>query len=140
MTEKQLIENILDVVRNEMTEEERKGFLYEAMGEVNAWNGAFEESFPHAMSSFEDYFCGVHPLEIIRQVSPSKFNPNDDYFIFNVYGIESITEEELIEKLEYLDEEIIENFVDVLDMISWEYYTTGKIRSIIESFLESEDK
>jgi len=138
MNEKQLIENILNVVRNEMKEYERKGFLYNAMSDVNSWNGAFEESFPYDMESFNDFLCGLEPLEIVKQVSPSKFNPNNDYFIMGIYGIESITEEELVEKLDYLDGDIVESFVDVLDSISWECYTTGKVRSLIERFLESE--
>lgn len=142
MTEKQLIENITEVVNNEMNRIDKTYFLHEAMKEINLWNGAFEETLPYDM----DYFDELHsiemmtPLQVINSIDFEAFNVNDDYFVMYPYCTYSLKEIELADYLEDFTAEIIENFVDVLHGLDWEDFTPEIIKALVKEYIESEGK
>lgn len=142
MTEKQLIENITEVVNNEMDRVDKIYFLHEAMGEINLWNGAFEESLPYDMDYFDEFHSieMMTPLQVISSIDLLAFNVNDDYFVVNAYGTYSLKEIELADYLEDYADEIIENFVDTLHGLEWEDFTPEVIKALIKEYKESEGK
>lgn len=142
MNEKQLIENIAEVVNNEMDSVDKTYFLHEAMREINLWNGAFEETLPYDMDYFDEFHSieMMTPLQVISSIDLLAFNVNDDYFVVNAYGTYSLKELELADYLEDYADEIIENFVDVLQGLEREDFTPEVIKALIKDYEESEGK
>ena len=59
----------------------------ELMHYMNAYDGCFDETYYHDMAEFDELMANESPMEIAQMIYfGDGFNPNDDYFRFNVYG------------------------------------------------------
>lgn len=84
--------------------------LKEVVREINSWNGSLEylEAFENNEEFFNTFFYN-NPMEAVRVAVYGKYNYMDQYVRFDGYGnLESLNEEEYIEKLKYNIDEILD--------------------------------
>ena len=141
------IQAIIDIIKTNWSTDEL----------VNAWNlrcekKAYMDEFIENMSSFDEMFQNLSPLEIIDKVKGCNFCTGDDYFAFNGYGnLESFSYVEDYSRFSY--EELAEYLVDngdslttnvdtdeLLESFIYEYfgnYDFDQIKCVIETYMEN---
>ena len=141
------IDAIIDIIKSNWSTDEL----------VNAWNlrcekKGYMDEFIENMSSFDEMFQNLSPLEIIDKVRGCNFCTGDDYFAFNGYGnLESFSYAEDYSCFSY--EELAEYLVDngyslttnvdtdeLLEAFIYEYfdhYVFGQIKCVIETYMEN---
>lgn len=141
------IQAIIDIIKTNWSTDEL----------VNAWNLRCEkkeymDEFIENMSSFDEMFQNLSPLEIIDKVRGCNFCTGDDYFAFNGYGnLESFSYVEDYSRFSY--EELAEYLVDngdslttnvdtdeLLESFIYEYfdnYDFDQIKCVIETYMEN---
>ena len=141
------IDTIIDIIKSNWSTDEL----------VNAWNlrcekKGYMDEFIENMSSFDEMFQNLSPLEIIDKVRGCNFCTGDDYFAFNGYGnLESFSYIEDYSCFSY--EELAEYLVDngdslttnvdtdeLLESFIYEYfdhYDFGQIECVIETYMEN---
>ena len=141
------IQAIIDIIKTNWSTDEL----------VNAWNLRCEkkeymDEFIENMSSFDEVFQNLSPLEIIDKVRGCNFCTGDDYFAFNGYGnLESFSYIEDYSCFSY--EELAEYLVDngdslttnvdtdeLLESFIYEYfdhYDFDQIKCVIETYMEN---
>lgn len=137
------IDAIIDIIKSNWSTDEL----------VNAWNlrcekKGYMDEFIENMSSFDEMFQNLSPLEIIDKVRGCNFCTGDDYFAFNGYGyLESFSYAEDYSRFSY--EELAEYLVDngdslttnvdtdkLLESFVYEYYDFDQIKQTIETYME----
>ena len=140
------IDAIIDIIKSNWSTDEL----------VNAWNlrcekKGYMDEFIENMSSFDEMFQNLSPLEIIDKVRGCDFCTGDDYFAFNGYGNpESFSYAEDYSRFSY--EELAEYLVDygdslttnvdadeLLESFIYEYfdnYDFDQIKCVIETYME----
>ena len=123
---------------------------------VDAWNlrcekKGYMDEFIENMSSFDEMFQNMSPLEIVDRVKGCNFCTGDDYFAFNGYGNpESFSYVEDYSRFSY--EELAEYLADngdsltkkvdtdeLLEAFIYEYfdgYDFDQIKQTIETYME----
>ena len=141
------IDAIIDIIKTNWSTDEL----------VNAWNlrcekKGYMDEFIENMSSFDEMFQNLSPLEIIDKVRGCNFCTGDDYFAFNGYGnLESFSYAEDYSCFSY--EELAEYLVDngdslttnvdtdeLLESFIYEYfdhYDFDQIKCVIETYMEN---
>ena len=141
------IDTIIDIINSNWSTDEL----------VDAWNlrgekKGYMDEFIENMSSFDEMFQNLSPLEIIDKVRGCDFCTGDDYFAFNGYGNpESFSYAEDYSRFSY--EELAEYLVDYGDSITanvdtdelleafiYEYfdnYDFDQIKCVIETYMEN---
>ena len=141
------IDAIIDIIKSNWSTDEL----------VNAWNlrcekKGYMDEFIENMSSFDEIFQNLSPLEIIDRVRGCNFCTGDDYFAFNGYGnLESFSYAEDYSCFSY--EELAEYLVDngdslttnvdtdeLLESFIYEYfdhYDFDQIKCVIETYMEN---
>ena len=91
-----------------------KGELVELMHYMNAYDGCFADDVYYDMENFNDFLSSVTPMEIAQMICfGDYFDPNDDYFRFNVYGnLESADWNDVEAEAEDLVDDIIYHLVN----------------------------
>ena len=124
---------------------------------VDAWNlrcekKGYMDEFIENMSSFDEMFQNLSPLEIIDKVRGCNFCTGDDYFAFNGYGnLESFSYAEDYSCFSY--EELAEYLVDTGDSLTtnvdtdellesfiyeyFDHYDFDQIKCVIETYMEN---
>ena len=140
------IDAIIDIIKSNWSTDEL----------VDAWNlrcekKGYMDEFIENMSSFDEMFQNLSPLEIIDKVRGCNFCTGDDYFAFNGYGnLESFSYIEDYSCFSY--EELAEYLVDngdsltadvdtdeLLEYFIYEYfdnYDFDQIKQTIETYME----
>ena len=141
------IDAIIDIIKSNWSTDEL----------VDAWNlrcekKGYMDEFIENMSSFDEMFQNLSPLEIIDKVRGCNFCTGDDYFAFNGYGnLESFSYAEDYSRFSY--EELAEYLVDngdslttnvdtdeLLESFIYEYfdhYDFDQIKCVIETYMEN---
>ena len=141
------IQAIIDIIKTNWSTDEL----------VEAWNLRCEkkeymDEFIENMSSFDEMFQNLSPLETIDKVKGCNFCTGDDYFAFNGYGnLESFSYVEDYSRFSY--EELAEYLVDngdslttnvdtdeLLESFIYEYfdhYDFDQIKCVIETYMEN---
>ena len=141
------IQAIIDIIKTNWSTDEL----------VEAWNLRCEkkeymDEFIENMSSFDEMFQNLSPLEILDKVKGCNFCTGDDYFAFNGYGnLESFSYAEDYSCFSY--EELAEYLVDngdslttnvdtdeLLESFIYEYfdhYDFDQIKCVIETYMEN---
>lgn len=79
---------------------------------MNGYDGCFEEATYYDMDEFDEFLSGRTPMEIAQMIFFGDFNPNNDYFRFNVYGnLESADWPDVVAEAEDLESDIINHLV-----------------------------
>ena len=139
------IDAIIDIIKSNWSTDEL----------VNAWNlrcekKGYMDEFIENMSSFDEMFQNLSPLEIVDKVKGCNFCTGDDYFAFNGYGnLESFSYAEDYSCFSY--EELAEYLVDngdslttnvdtdeLLEVFIYEYfdnYDFDQIKCVIETYM-----
>lgn len=79
---------------------------------MNGYDGCFEEATYYDMDEFDEFLSGRTPMEIAQMIFFGDFNPNADYFHFNVYGnLESADWPDVVAEAEDLESDIIDHLV-----------------------------
>lgn len=81
--------------------------------DMNGYDGCFEDSIYYDMDEFDEFLDGYTPMEIAQMMWFGEFNPNDEYFHFNVYGnLESADWRDVVAEAEDLVDDIIYHLVN----------------------------
>ena len=106
MTREQAIRNYVENLS--------KGYLVELLQHMNCYDGCFENDIYYDMDAFDDFMSNYTPMEIAQMIYfGGDFNPNDDYFRFNVYGnLESANWHDVEVDAEDLKDDIIDHLVN----------------------------
>ena len=91
-----------------------KDELVELLQYMNGYDGCFEDSVYYDMDEFDEAMSNYSPMEIAQLICfGDGFDPNDDYFRFNVYGnLESANWCDVAAEAEYLKDDIIGHLVN----------------------------
>lgn len=100
----------------------------EAIEELDSWNGYLGDDRYFGMYDFDELMQGKTPSEIAQEVWNGGFNPNDDYFRFTIYGVESDCYKDYSD---YLDDYFIDELINC--------YPHLCINSDLEALLEDYD-
>ena len=127
------IDAIIDIIKSNWSTDEL----------VNAWNLRCEkkeymDEFIENMSSFDEMFQNLSPLEIIDKVRGCNFCTGDDYFAFNGYGNpESFSYAEDYSRFSY--EELAEYLVNYGDSLTTNVDTDELLESFIYEYFDNYD-
>ena len=127
------IDAIIDIIKSNWSTDEL----------VNAWNlrcekKGYMDEFIENMSSFDEMFQNLSPLEIIDKVRGCDFCTGDDYFAFNGYGNpESFSYAEDYSRFSY--EELAEYLVDYGDSLTANVDTDELLESFIYEYFDNYD-
>lgn len=122
---------LLEKLKEELSIDELK----EMSKDVNGYNGRldFLDYFENDEYFFRDFF-GDKVDEAVRATYYGDYNYMDDYVRFNVYGnLDSCSEYEYEKEIEDNADEIIENYVEIIDEM-WDDDLVKKIKNIIEEY------
>ena len=96
--------------------------MLKTLARMNSWNcfntltrmTGFEDTVYYDMASFDEFLDGYTPLEIAQMIFfGGDFNPNHDFFRFNVYGnLESANWRDVEAEAEDLKDDIIDHLVN----------------------------
>ena len=90
----------------------------DVVNEINIWDYSLDFLVVVPIEYLDEYLEGYAPTEILNKMFYGDFNPNNDYFKFNVYGnLESYNDWELREEYEMYMDEIIEALLNNMDYI-----------------------
>lgn len=101
---------------------------------MNAYDGCFEETewYTMEMEEFDEVLSGHTPMEIAKLIFFGDFNPNHDYFRFNVYGnLESADWPTVVTEAEDLESDIIDHLVH--------YYRGDTPRPDLDDLVSADD-
>ena len=113
----------------ESNKEELKGIA----NELYWYNGSLEHLYFIPMEDLDEYLYGFSPTDIANKIHYGNFNPNHEYFKFNVYAnLVSYDNYEMQDELEYWIDEIADVIID-----NWEYVELPKG---LEELLQEMDK
>ena len=92
-----------------------KGELVELMQHMSFYDGSFDDVLYYDMDEFDELMSNYSPMEIAQMIFfGDEFNPNDDYFRFNVYGnLESANWYDLEAEAENSVNDIIYHLVNI---------------------------
>ena len=127
------IDAIIDIIKSNWSTDEL----------VNAWNlrcekKGYMDEFIENMSSFDEMFQNLSPLEIIDKVRGCDFCTGDDYFAFKGYGNpESFSYAEDYSRFSY--EELAEYLVDYGDSLTTNVDTDELLESFIYEYFDNYD-
>ena len=127
------IDAIIDIIKSNWSTDEL----------VDAWNlrcekKGYMDEFIENMSSFDEMFQNLSPLEIIDKVRGCNFCTGDDYFAFNGYGnLESFSYAEDYSCFSY--EELAEYLVDNGDSLTTNVDTDELLESFIYEYFDNYD-
>ena len=90
-----------------------KGELVDLLQYMNSYDGCFEDCVYYDMDDFDEFMSNHSPMEIARMIYFGEdFNPNDDWFRFNVYGnLVSANWYDVVAEAEDLKDDIIDHLV-----------------------------
>ena len=109
----------------------------DVVNELNLYNNCLDFLDFYYMEDLDYYLEGCTPSEILNKMFYGDFNPNNDYFKFNVYGnLESYNEWELIEEYEIYIDEIIEALLNNIDYIG---IYDNKLKEMIEAYEDNKE-
>ena len=93
-----------------------KGELVELLQYMNGYDGCFDDCVYYDMAEFDEFMSNYSPMEIAQMIFFGDFNPNHDYFRFNVYGnLESAHWNDVEDEAEDLVDDIIDHLVNYYD-------------------------
>lgn len=96
--------------------------------DLNSWNGYLGENVYYDMEELNDFYCNTEPLEILRRAfygydedtstpdNHTEFNPNRNYFTFNVYG--NLVSSDYIDYSAYCDKWFVVDMLNNLRHLS----------------------
>lgn len=90
--------------------EENPDTFADCMDDMDSWNGYLGDDRYYGMDEFDDLNDNRSPLELISSINFSKFNPNDNYFRFDIYGFESDDERDYSD---YLSPSTVRDMLDI---------------------------
>ena len=109
----------------------------DVVNELNLYNNCLDFLDFYYMEDLDEYLKGYAPTEILNKMFYGDFNPNNDYFKFNVYGnLESYNEWELIEEYEIYIDEIIEALLNNIDYVG---IYDDKLKEMIEAYEDNKE-
>ena len=88
-------------------------------------NMGYIDSYVYDMGSFDDIMDGLSPSELLKKIDLERFNPRDDYFSWDVWGVYSGNDISDFDDLSALDSiltELQEDATTLLDYIRGNYY------------------
>ena len=92
--------------------------LFEVVNQINSYDSSLQHLEFLDMEDLDMYLDGLTPTDIANKIFFGDFNPNHEYFKFNVYeNLESFDEWELNRELFDNIDEIIERIIDLKDEI-----------------------
>ena len=128
--EKRVVEKLVSII-NDMGDLEKEATLLTLMQENDSWNGYFSENVPFFMDSLNDMLGSCDFLENYDKINHQKFNLNDDYFVWDIYGIFSLSQDDLLEYLTDFTDDIAQATLD-----NWENLSTENLNSEIQELLD----
>lgn len=90
--------------------EENPDAFADCMEDMDSWNGYLGDDRYYGMDEFDELNDNRSPLELISSINFSNFNPNDNYFRFDIYGIESDDERDYSD---YLSPSTVRDMLDI---------------------------
>lgn len=83
--------------------------LAQLLQHMNSYDDYFDDCVYYDMDEFDELLSNHTPMEIAQMIFyGGEFNPNDEYFHFNVYGnLESANWGDVVAEAEDLEEDII---------------------------------
>lgn len=127
--EKRVISKLVDIINN-FSEDDKEETLLTLMQENDSWNGYFSENVPFFMDSLNDMLGSCDFLENYDKINHQKFNPNDDYFVWDIYGIFSLSQNDLLEYLTDFVDDIAQATLD-----NWENLYSDNLNNEIQELL-----
>ena len=127
------IDAIIDIIKSNWSTDEL----------VNAWNlrcekKGYMDEFIENMSSFDEMFQNLSPLEIIDKVRGCNFRTEDDYFAFNGYGNpESFSYIEDYSRFSY--DELAEYLADNGDSLTKKVDSDELLAYFVEEYFDDDD-
>ena len=88
--------------------------LAQLLQHMNAYDGCFDDAAYYDMDSFDELLDGYTPSEIAMMIFyGGEFNPNDEYFHFNVYGnLESANWGDVVAEAKGLKDDIVDHLIN----------------------------
>ena len=121
-----------EAIRN-YVENLSKDELVELIQYMNGYDGCFEDCVYYDMAEFDEFMEGYTPMEIAQMVLfDGDFNPNHDFFRFNVYGnLESAHWHDVEAEAEDLKDDIIDHLVN--------YYSGDTSWATLDYLVDADD-
>lgn len=127
--EKRVISKLVDIINN-FSDDDKEEALLLLMQENDSWSGYFSENVPFFMDSLNDMLGSCDFLENYDKINHQKFNSNDEYFVCDIYGIFSLSQDELLEYLTDFTDDIAQATLD-----NWENLYTDNVNDEIKELL-----
>lgn len=119
-----------EVIKNWLENIADNDDIISVVRQVNGYDGSLEEYVFYDMDELDDLFCGVKLTDFLSKLAPN-FNHGDDGFIDTYMGLESCSEQDIVDEIKNNIEEVAEAIENNLDNNIW-------IPSSLEELLEEE--
>lgn len=127
--EKRVVEKLVSII-NDMGDLEKEATLLTLMQENDSWSGYFSENVPFFMDSLNDMLGSCDFLENYDKINHQEFNSNDGYFVCDIYGIFSLSQDDLLEYLTDFTDDIAQATLD-----NWENLSIENLNNEIQELL-----
>ena len=127
--EKRVINKLVEIINN-FSDDDKEETLLLLMQENDSWSGYFSENVPLFMDSLNDMLGSCDFLENYDKINHQEFNSNDEYFVCDIYGIFSLSQDDLLEYLTDFIEDIAQATLD-----NWENLYTDNVNDEIKELL-----
>lgn len=127
--EERVINKLVEIINN-FSDDDKEETLLTLMQENDSWSGYFSENVPFFMDSLNDMLGSCDFLENYDKINHQKFNSNDEYFVCDIYGIFSLSQDELLEYLTDFTDDIAQATLD-----NWENLFTENLNNEIQELL-----
>lgn len=127
--EKRVISKLVEIINN-FSDNDKEEALLLLMQENDSWSGYFSENVPLFMDSLNDMLGSCDFLENYDKINHQEFNSDDEYFVWGIYGIFSLSQDDLLEYLMDFVDDIAQATLD-----NWENLFTENLNNEIQELL-----
>lgn len=127
--EKRVISKLVEIINN-FSDDDKEETLLTLMQENDSWSGYFSENVPFFMDSLNDMLGSCDFLENYDKINHQEFNSNDEYFVCGIYGIFSLSQDDLLEYLTDFVDDIAQATLD-----NWENLYSDNLNNEIQELL-----
>lgn len=116
-----------------MNFEERRSYVYDnahyilendeeafisACEELDSWDGFLGDNRVYDMFEFDELLHGKKPSEVAELIDGNNFSTSDDYFMFTMYGVESVDDKYDVYSSNYSVDDVLDELIDKYNHVS----------------------
>lgn len=105
-----------------------------AIDELDAWNGYADGFRAYPMDELDELFYDIKLTDFLNMIT-KRFDPNDDYFVDTIYGLDSTSNKADVYRDNVEIDELIDNLIGNYSNINL-VWIDNDLNDLIEQYIE----